>query len=103
MDRIEQLNQFLIANPNDSFVQHALGLEYVKLGDEMKARSLFENLLTKDENYIGTYYHLAKLLVQLNETDAAINVYEKGMEKAKEAGDRHAYSELQSAYEDLIY
>jgi Tfp pilus assembly protein PilF len=103
MDRIDQLNQFLTLNPNDSFVQHALALEYVKLGDEEKARKLFENVLKKDENYIGSYYHLAKLLVQLNETDAAILVYEKGMKKAKEAGDRHSYSELQSAYEDLVY
>jgi Flp pilus assembly protein TadD len=40
MDRIEQLNQFLTLNPNDSFVQHALALEYVKLGDEGKARAI---------------------------------------------------------------
>ncbi len=103
MDRTEQLKQFLALNPNDSFVQHALALEYVKLGDDAKARQLFENVLEKDENYIGSYYHLAKLLVQLNETDVAILVYEKGMQKAKEAGDRHSYSELQSAYEDLVY
>ena len=103
MNRIEQLKEFLITNPNDSFVQHALALEYLKLGDELEARRLFEKVLQLDENYIGSYYHLAKLLVQLNETDAAIKVYEKGMEKAKAAGDRHAYSELQSAYEDLTY
>ena len=29
--------------------------------------------------------------------------YEKGMNAAREAGDQHAYNELQMAYEDLVY
>jgi hypothetical protein len=35
--------------------------------------------------------------------DAAKKVYEKGMQKAKGAGDMHTYNELQTAYEDLAY
>jgi Tfp pilus assembly protein PilF len=103
VDRINKLQEFLNANPSDSFVQHALALEYVKLGDEAKAKTLFEHLLAADENYIGSYYHLAKLLERIQETDGAIAVYEKGMQKAKEAGDNHTYSELRSAYEDLTF
>jgi Tfp pilus assembly protein PilF len=103
MDRIERLKEFLAANPEDNFVQHALALEYVKAGDEAAARSMFENILSRDEKYVGSYYHLAKLLERLNENDTAIAVYEKGMVMAKEAGDQHAYNELRSAYEDLAF
>jgi Tfp pilus assembly protein PilF len=103
MDRISRLKQFLETNPNDSFVQHALALEYIKQGDDETAKQLFEKVLETDENYIGTYYHLAKLLERNNDVKNAIRVYEKGMLKAKEAGDNHAYNELQSAYDDLIY
>ncbi len=103
MDKIERLKEFLNANPDDSFVQHALALEYIKIGEEHKAKELFENILSIDENYIGTYYHLAKLLERTGEKEAAISAYERGMKKAKEAGDQHSYAELQSAYEDLIY
>lgn len=103
MDRVERLKQFLAENPNDSFVQHALALEYVKTGDDAAARKLFENVLKEDENYIGSYYHLAKLLERMDEQDAAVAIYEKGMMKAKDAGDNHAYSELRSAYEDLTF
>lgn len=103
MDRITRLQEFLSANPNDSFVQHALALEYVKLGNEAAARALFENILAFDEGYIGSYYHLAKLLERTQQTDAAIAVYEKGMQQARAAGDNHAYSELRSAYEDLTF
>ena len=103
MERIEKLKAFLIKNPLDNFVQHALALEYIKLGKEEEARGLFETILSKDENYIGSYYHLAKLLERIGETNGAITVYEKGMKKAKEAKDNHAYNELQGAYEDLVY
>lgn len=103
MDRIEKLKAFLAANPADSFVQHALALEYAKRGDDAEARRLFENLLTRDENYIGSYYHLAKLLERTDAKDDAIRWYEKGMLKAKEAADDHAYNELRAAYEDLMY
>ena len=103
MERIERLEEFLKGSPEDSFVQHALALEWVKRGEEDKARTLFEAILKRDENYIGSYYHLAKLLERIGNETAAITVYEKGMERAKAAGDNHAYSELRSAYEDLTF
>ena len=103
MDRIAKLKELLTANPADSFLQHALALEYVKLGEEEKARAVFEELLYKNENYIGSYYHLAKLLERAGANEEAVRCYEKGMQKAKEAGDTHAYNELQAAYEDLVY
>ncbi|MDI9364854.1 MAG: tetratricopeptide repeat protein [Flavobacterium sp.] len=103
MDRIEKIVAFLKANPKDNFLRHALALEYIKLGDDLKARILFEEILTECPNYVGSYYHLAKLLEKLEQTDKAIEYYEKGMAAAKAANDNHAYSELQAAYEELIY
>ena len=102
MDRIEKLNEFLQSNPADSFVRHALALEYVKLGDDGAARKLFEELLEKDPAYVGSYYHLAKLLERNNATEEAIRWYEKGMEQAKKMKDEHAWQELRGAYEELI-
>ena len=103
MDRIEKIKEFLKNNPQDSFLQHALALEYIKIGHNAEARLLFEDILNRDPNYIGSYYHLAKLLEGLGETSLAIHWFEKGMAAAKKAGDNHAYSELQGAYEDLVY
>ena len=103
MDRIERIKEFLQSNPNDNFLQHALALEYIKVGNDADARVLFENILTKSPDYIGSYYHLAKLLERIGATNEAIQWYEKGMAAAKEAKDQHAYNELQGAYEDLVY
>ena len=103
MERIEKLKGFLAQNPADSFVQHALALEYVKLNRDEEARREFEGLLAREETYVGSYYHLAKLLEKTGEKEAAIACYEKGLRIAKEVKDNHAYNELQAAYEDLIY
>ena len=103
MERIEKLKSFLQQNPEDSFVQHALALEYVKLGDDAEVRKLFENLLARDENYIGSYYHLGKLLERTGETEKAIACYEKGMQVAKKVGDNHAYNELQAAHDEASH
>ena len=103
MNRIEKINEFLKENPRDNFLRHALALEYIKLGDDWKAKDLLEAVLTDTPDYIGSYYHLAKLLEKLTLTAAAIEWYEKGMAAAKKANDQHAYNELQAAYEDLVY
>jgi Tfp pilus assembly protein PilF len=102
MDRISKLKEFLAAQPGDSFLQHALALEYIKLGDDHNAKQLFENLLHHDPAYVGSYYHLGKLLERLDNKTSAIQVYEDGIEQAKKAGDRHALSELQGALDELM-
>ena len=102
MEKIEKLKSFLANSPGDSFLKHALALEYIKLGDEAQARKLFLEILERDPSYIGSYYHLARLLERTGETENAKNWYEKGMIAARQAGDTHAYNELQVAYEDFI-
>ena len=103
MERVEKLKEFLRQNPADSFVQHALALEYIKAGDDSSAQKLFEDILQKEPGYIGSYYHLAKLLERNGDTTSAIKWYEKGMEEAKKAGENRTYNELRSAYEELTF
>ncbi len=103
MDRIEKLKEYLAKEQKDSFLQHALALEYIKIGDDAEARKLFIEIILREPTYIGTYYHLAKLLERTGETDKAIKIYLQGMEHAKRAGDTHAYNELQAAHEELIF
>lgn len=102
MERIEQVKQLLINNPNDSFLQHALALELIKRGEDKEAKNLFEALLERDPGYVGSYYHLAKLLERTGDTNNAVEWYKKGLNAAKQAGNKHAANELQSAYDDLL-
>ncbi len=102
-ERIEKLKAFLKDSPGDAFLNHALALEYVKVGDEENARKYFETNLANDPRYVATYYHLGKLLERVGLQQAATGIYEKGMACAKAAKDMHTYNELQGAYEDLVY
>jgi Tfp pilus assembly protein PilF len=103
MNRIEKILEFLNLQPKDNFLRHALALEYIKIGEDLKAKDLFIEILEETPDYIGSYYHLAKMLEKLQDKTAAIEWYEKGMAAAKLAKDDHAYRELQAAYEDLVY
>ncbi len=103
MERIEKLKEFLNASPTDSFLRHALALEYIKEGREEDAMRLFGQLLQDNPGYVGSYYQLAKLLEKHGRTEEAISCYEKGMEMARTSGDQHSYNELRSAWEELIF
>ena len=101
MSRIEKLLEYMKTSGKDSFLQHALALEYIKIDQDEEARKLFNEILLREPTYIGSYYHLAKLLERAGDFDKAVRIYKRGMEEAKKAGDNHTYSELQAALEDI--
>lgn len=103
MDRIATILEMLQSQPNDSFLMHALGLEYLKAGKDIAAKDTFIALLAHNPDYAGTYYHLANLLYKMKDEKLAIVYFEKGMAIAKKLKDQHAYNELQSAYEEMMY
>jgi len=100
-ERIQKIKNFLLQSPKDLFLNHALALEYIKIGDETLAQECFENNLKTDPSYVATYYHLGKLQERIGKTEDAINTFEEGMRIAKTQKDQHSYSELKGAYEDL--
>jgi tetratricopeptide (TPR) repeat protein len=101
MERIHKIEAFLAQNPKDNFLRHALALEWIKLGDDEKARALFEGILTDSPDYVGSYYHLGKLLERKGIFDLAVEWYEKGILAAKSAKDQHSYNELQAAKDEI--
>lgn len=101
MDRIDILKSYLSENPADNFLQHALALEYSKMGDDDKAIQLFDELLQRDESYVGSYYQLGKLLEKKQQPEKAAAVYKKGIEMANHANEKRAANELRRALEEL--
>lgn len=101
-NRVDIIKQWLLDSPGDSFLQHALALEYMKAGDDVGARELLEHLLEHDPGYTGSYYHLAKLLERNGERQLAMTWYEKGIVQAAAKHETRALSELRSALDDLL-
>jgi Tfp pilus assembly protein PilF len=102
MSRIELLKGFLKENSNDSFSRYALALEYVKLGQHEDAKREFETVMSKDPEYVATYYQLAQLYRTLSMRHEAEKTYRTGITVASKLGDEHTRSELESALESLL-
>lgn len=98
--RIKQLELFMKEDPGDPFVKFALAIEHLELNPS-KSRELFEELLSKHPDYVGTYYHAASLYAELGENDLATQIYEQGIKKAEELKELHALKELKSAYQNF--
>lgn len=96
--RLQKLLDFLENEPNDPFLKYALATEYLSLNQVETALAYYEELVNNHPDYVGTYYHLAKLYDSLGRKEDAIKTYQQGMQKARDARDNHAYSELQAAY-----
>jgi len=95
--RLEKLQSFFQENPNDPFLLFALAQEFGKLEEDQKSLEHYNLLTERHPDYVGTYYHLGKLLEKLERPADAFSTYRRGMEVAKSAGDQHAYSELAGA------
>ena len=101
MDRISKLKEYMKTAGKDSFLQHALALEYIKVGNDEEAKKLFNEILKREPTYVGSYYHLGKLLERIGDPKKAMRVYARGMEVAQACDDHHSYTELRVAYEDV--
>lgn len=102
-ERLKQLNSLLDSSPNDPFLLYAIAKEYEGMGDEAKATASYANLCTHHPDYVGTYYHYAKLLEKQENYEKALSIYSKGMQVAKKIGDQHAHGELANAKLNLEY
>ncbi len=99
--RISSLARAVKQNPNDSFYKFALALEMLKIDQPIKAKVLFEAIRNSDPEYVGVYYHLAKLYVQLGENKKALHTYKEGINVAEAQNDAHTKSELSAALLNL--
>lgn len=101
--RLQYLLQLLESGSPDAFVLFAIAKEYENTGDDAQALSYYVRLKETNPDYVGLYYHLGKLFERLSDTENARLTYQQGIETSKQAGDRHALSELQGALLNLDY
>lgn len=101
MNRIEKITEMLKDSPKDSFLRHALALEYLKIDKSHEALDQFVKLLSDDPAYLGSYYHLGKLYEKLGDVSNATQTYNKGIALARQQNDKHSLNELMMAADEL--
>ncbi len=100
-ERLIQLLGMLKDDPKDSFLRYAVAKEYENGNDLELALVEYLTIKDNDPDYVGMYYHLAKLYEKIEDTDKALDIYTLGIQIAKKLSDFHALSELNSAKMNL--
>jgi tetratricopeptide (TPR) repeat protein len=100
-ERLKELKKFLEQEPNDSFTHYAIALEYASLKKIPEAIQKLEELILLDPNYIPAYQQLGYLFAQSGRQEAALLIFEKGIEAAALVGDTHAQKEMEEAMDEL--
>ena len=101
MSRRQQIEQMLIASPEDAFLLFALAKEDEKTGDDQQALATYQRLKQLHPDYIGLYYHLGKTLERLQQEKEAWDTYTEGIAIATRLGESHAKNELAGARLEL--
>jgi thioredoxin-like negative regulator of GroEL len=99
--RREMLEEFIAADPGDSFSRYALALELEKEGKELEAITHLQEVLARDPDYVAAYYHLGRMLARMGQIEDARAVYHRGIDAAEAAGDKKTSSEIKEAI-DLL-
>lgn len=95
--RLDQLLEMLREDESSSFLRFALAKEYEKIEDFERALLCYEQVVQRDPEYAGVYYHYAGLLMEMEQHEKGFQVYDKGIAICQKLGDHHALSELINA------
>lgn len=96
------LEKMVVAKPDDPFPRYGLAMEYKRLGRHDEAVGAFEQLVRSHPSYVPAYLMFGNLLEALARPEQASEVYQRGLEAARAAGDDHALGELQAAYDACV-
>ena len=100
-NRLSQLLGMLDDSHPDAFLLFAIAKEYEGMEKKPEALQYYLQLKTHHPDYVGLYYHLAALYLQLNDKVEALKTYEDGISLATRLSDFHARAELMNARQNM--
>ncbi len=100
-NRIQQLLALLQEDPDDAFLNYALGLEYLAENNLHQAQQFFEKSLSLNPHYIPAYYQLGILFYNLNQSEKSLHYLKKGLRIAKQKQQLKDITEFQSTITNI--
>jgi len=100
LSRTEQLKEFIREDPTDPFNHYALAMELART-EPSAALEKFKEVIEHFPTYLPSYYTTARLLSEAGQKDEAATIAAKGIELARQSGDRKALSELTALKEEI--
>jgi hypothetical protein len=93
--RLEMLEKLVSSGSRDPFHHYARALELRSLGRKAEALGALEGVIASFAEYVPSYLMAAQLAQELGDGRAR-SFAEAGVKAAKQAGNDHALSELES-------
>jgi thioredoxin-like negative regulator of GroEL len=94
--RRKQLERSVLEDPTDTFLRYGLALQCLRDGDIAEGRERLISLIADDpEGQIAAYQQLGQSYLESGETETAQGILERGVTKARAAGDGHAAAEME--------
>lgn len=101
LKRIDIVIQQLEKEPNDVFLNYALGLEYVALQNLLNAEDQFKKVIELEPTNIAAYYQLGRLFESQSKNAEALIYFNKGLLEAKEQKNNKSVNEFEEAIFNL--
>lgn len=96
--RIDLIKRMLEKEPDDIFLNYALGLEHLKKPESIiLAEMQFKKVTELDPKYMAAYYQLGKLLEAQTKLSEALHYYRIGLEIAEKRKEKKAIGEFMEA------
>lgn len=97
-ERINMLKGMLENEPDDLFLNYALGMEFLNdTSSLMQAKIQFQKVLELNADYIPAFYQLGKLCELMQAKTEAMTYYQKGLGLAKVQKNNKAVNEFGEA------
>ena len=97
--RLQKLRRLLKQDPNDPFMNYAVGLEYISKRKYKLGAQKFQKIIEKNQTFVPAYHQLGMLLLRLRKKHEAIEILQKGIRIAGETGELSERAEM----EDLLF
>jgi Tfp pilus assembly protein PilF len=97
LGRIDMLLELLSKEPNDIFLNYALGIEYVSELNVSDAEKQFKKVLNLNPDYIAAYYQLGKLFESQVKNEEALSFFRKGLDLARKQKNNKSVNEFNEA------
>lgn len=99
--RLDKLRELVENQPDDAFLQYALGFEYESADDYGQALEWYEKVLGAHKDYLPVYYQCGLLYAQLGRYERAIELLKEGISLAKAQRDDKTLRELNAALQQV--
>ena len=91
---ISQLEKLLGTPRDGALLRYSLGLEHAKAGDREKALQYLRDAVERDPLYSAAWKMLGKTLAEAGRPDEALDAFTRGIDAARQKGDRQAEKEM---------